>query len=160
MTFLSICPALCSTKWHCIGWQWSRVKIYSGNHDDIMKWVHFPRYWPFVQGIHLFPVKSPPKGQWRGALMLSLICVRINGWVNNREAGDLRRYRAHYDVIVMGLSTAVRQQAITWTNVDSDLCRHIALHGQNESKGFNLYLSRTHFLSETDIANVGHVQCS
>ena len=30
-----------------------------------------------------------------------LICVWINGWVNNREAGDLRRYRAHYDVIVM-----------------------------------------------------------
>ena len=25
----------------------------------------------------------------------------INGWVNNGEAGDLRRYRAHYDVIVM-----------------------------------------------------------
>ena len=24
-----------------------------------------------------------------------------NGWVNNREAGDLRRYRGHYDVIVM-----------------------------------------------------------
>ena len=37
-------------------------------------------------------------GQWRGALMLSLIC---NGWVNNREAGELRRYRSHYDVIVM-----------------------------------------------------------
>ena len=31
----------------------------------------------------------------------SLICVWINGWVNTREAGDLRRYRAHYDVIVM-----------------------------------------------------------
>ena len=28
-------------------------------------------------------------------------CVWINGWVNNREACDLRRYRAHYDVIVM-----------------------------------------------------------
>ena len=25
----------------------------------------------------------------------------INGWVNNREAGDLRRHRAHYDVILM-----------------------------------------------------------
>ena len=25
----------------------------------------------------------------------------INGWVHNREAGDLRRYRAHYDVTVM-----------------------------------------------------------
>ena len=31
----------------------------------------------------------------------SLICAWINGWVNNREAGDLRRHRAHYDVIVM-----------------------------------------------------------
>ena len=47
------------------------------------------------------PVNSPHKGQWRGALMFTLICARINGWVNNREAGDLRRYRAHYDVIVM-----------------------------------------------------------
>ena len=34
-------------------------------------------------------------------LWFSLICVWINSWVNNREAGDLRRYRAHYDVIVM-----------------------------------------------------------
>ena len=33
--------------------------------------------------------------------MFTLICVWINGWVNNREAGDLRRYRGHYDVIVM-----------------------------------------------------------
>ena len=35
------------------------------------------------------PVNSPHKGQWRGALMFSLICVCINNWVNNREAGDL-----------------------------------------------------------------------
>ena len=48
---------------------------------------------------------SPHKGQWRGALMSSLICVWINGWVNNREAGDLRRYRGHYDVIVMPLKS-------------------------------------------------------
>ena len=33
--------------------------------------------------------------------MFSLICGWINGWVNNREAGDLRRYLAHYDVMVM-----------------------------------------------------------
>ena len=43
----------------------------------------------------------PAQSQWRGALMFSLICIWINGWVNNSEAGDLRRYRAHYDVIVM-----------------------------------------------------------
>ena len=47
------------------------------------------------------PVNSPHKGQWGEALMFSLICVWINGWVNNREVGDLRRHRAHYDVIVM-----------------------------------------------------------
>ena len=66
------------------------------SHDDIIKWKHFLRYWPFVQGIHQSPVNSPHKGQWRGALMFPLICTRINSWVNNGEAGDLRRNRAHY----------------------------------------------------------------
>ena len=46
-------------------------------------------------------VNSPHKGQWHAALMFSLICGWINGWVNSREAGDLKRRRAHYDVIVM-----------------------------------------------------------
>ena len=42
------------------------------------------------------------KGQWHRALMFSLICAWINvRWVNNREAGDLRRHRAHYDATVM-----------------------------------------------------------
>ena len=55
-----------------------------------IKWKHFPRYWPFMRGIHWSPVNSPHKGQWRGALMFSLICAWINGWVNNYKAGDLR----------------------------------------------------------------------
>ena len=46
-------------------------------------------------------VNFPRKGQWRGALMFSSICGWINGWVNNRYAGDLRRHHAHYDVTVM-----------------------------------------------------------
>ena len=70
-------------------------------HDDIIKWKHFPRYWPFVRGIHRSPVNSPHKGQWHGALMFIWSSPWINGWVNNCEAGDLRRYRAHCDVIVM-----------------------------------------------------------
>ena len=70
-------------------------------HDDVIKWKHFPRYWPFLRGIHRWPVNSPHKGQWRGALIFSLICVWMNGWVNNHEAGDLRRRCAHYDVTVM-----------------------------------------------------------
>ena len=70
-------------------------------HDNVIKWKHFPRNWPFARGIHRSPVNSLHKGQWRGVLMFSLIYVWINGWVNNREAGDLRRYRAHYDVTVI-----------------------------------------------------------
>ena len=50
-----------------------------------------------------FPMNSHRKGQWREAWIFSLICVSINGWVNNSEAGDLGRYRAHYDLIVMAL---------------------------------------------------------
>ena len=70
-------------------------------HHDIIKWKHFPRYWSFVRGIHRSPVNAPHKGQWRGALIFSLICAWINGCVNSREAGDLRRHRTHYDVTVM-----------------------------------------------------------
>ena len=71
-------------------------------HDGVIKWDHFPRYWPYVRGIHRWPVNSPHKDQWRRTLMFSLICAWPNGWVNNRDAGDLRRYRLHYDVNVMG----------------------------------------------------------
>ena len=53
------------------------------------------------------PVNSPHKGQWRGALMFTLICARINDWVNNREAGGLRRLLDHYDVSVMHIHDAI-----------------------------------------------------
>ena len=72
-------------------------------HDDVIKWKLFPRYWPFMRGIHRSPVNSPQKGQWRGALMFSLICAWINRWINNGEAGYLIRYRPRYDVIVMSI---------------------------------------------------------
>ena len=89
--------------------QSSNTKDYG--HDDVIKWKHFPRYWPFVWGIHRPKVNSPHKGQWRGALIFSLIYVWINGWVNNNEAGDLRRYRTHYDVMVIITTTKVKKKS-------------------------------------------------
>ena len=77
------------------------VQVEAQHHDDVIKWKHFPRNWPFVREIRRSPVNFPHKGQWRGALMFSLIYAWINDWVNNREAGDLRRQHGHYDVIVM-----------------------------------------------------------
>ena len=88
----------------------------------------FPRYWPFVLGIHRSPVNSPHKGQWRGALMFSLICTRINGWVNNGEAGDLRRHRAHNDVTVM-------RKSRTCISVTQRTCRP---HPTNKNRLFLL----------------------
>ena len=57
-------------------------------HDDVIKWKHFPRYWPFVRGIHR-------------SRLFSLIFAWTNGGVNNGDAGDLRRHAGHYDVTVM-----------------------------------------------------------
>ena len=50
----------------------------------------FLRYWPFVRGIPRWPLSFPHIGQWRVALMFSLFFTWINGWVNNREADNLR----------------------------------------------------------------------
>ena len=91
------------------------------HHWCITWWRHhmenFPRYWPFVRGIHRSPVNSPHKGQWRGALMFSLICAWTNGRVNNWDASDLRRHRAHYDVTVMTyrvrIEVVVQQGVVT-----------------------------------------------
>ena len=93
---------LCSEKSNPVMWRWM---VFVWNvallHDNVIKWKHFPRYWPFVWGIHPSPVNSPHKDQWHGTLMLSLICAWIKGWLNNGEAGDLRRHCAHNDVTVM-----------------------------------------------------------
>ena len=53
------------------------------SHDDVIKWKHFPRYWPFVWRIHRSPVNSPHNGQWRGALMISLIWA----WLSKQSWG-------------------------------------------------------------------------
>ena len=102
---------------------WSKLVTFP-NYDDVIKWKHFPRYWPFVRGIHRWPVNFPHKGQWRGALIFSLICAWTNCWVNNRVAGDLRRHCTHYDVIVM-----IRLILLA---MDQDPPRAITSHSQTE----------------------------
>ena len=65
--------------------------------------------------------------------MFSLICVWINGWVNNRVAGDLRRHRGHYDVSVMENATADGVRAIQRTTVSIAMHRaHLEIYFLNE----------------------------
>ena len=54
--------------------------------DDVIKWKHFLRYWPFVRGIHRSPVNSPRRGQWRGALMF-FFDVRPNKQLSKQSWG-------------------------------------------------------------------------
>ena len=65
----------------------------------------------FVRGIHLWQVNSPHKGQWHGALVFSLICRWTNGWVNNRDTGDLRHHPANYDVTIMDTDERCRNNS-------------------------------------------------
>ena len=95
-------------------------------HDDVIKWKHFPRYWPFVRGIHrsliwsffdLRPNKWLSK-QWCGwwFVTLSSPLWRHCNWILACHLDDnvmtwklsvllaicdLWRYPAHYDVIVI-----------------------------------------------------------
>ena len=72
----------------------------------------FSRYWPFVReitGCRWIPQRP---------VTLSFECfiwsaLWINGWVNNREAGNLRRHRAHYDVIVMNPCLTIYSGALS-----------------------------------------------
>ena len=118
-------------------------------------WRHqmefFPRYWPFARGIHRSPVNSPHKGHWRGALMFSLICAWINDWANNGEAGDLRRYRTHYDVTVMQNVT----ELYTW----NQNCKVIYLQrlGVANSAIFNFPRRNIFYLIELPACHLNHI---
>ena len=55
------------------------TEIVALHHDDVIKWKHFPSNWPFIRTIRRQPGDFPHKGQWRRALVFSLICAGING---------------------------------------------------------------------------------
>ena len=83
-------------------------------YDNDIEWKHFPRYLPFVRGIHRSPMYSLHKGQWRGALVF-LFYLRLNKrWTKNQDDDDFRRYRAHYDVTVMDSTMANMGKYIKW----------------------------------------------
>ena len=94
-------------------WQWGTDRLqffppssrcictWSQKHDDVIKWKHFPLYWPFVRDIHRSPVTFPSQRPVTRSFDVSLIYTWTNGRINSRDAGDLRRYRAYNDVTVM-----------------------------------------------------------
>ena len=99
-------------------------------HDDVIKWKHFPRYWSFVRGIHRSPLNSPHKGQWRGALMFSLICA-----VNKRLS---------------------KQSWGWWFETQS----HSLWHHCNDNRGSEPHQNDAVLWNENILIAVKHKQCS
>ena len=95
----------------------------------------------------------PAQSQWRGLL----ICTWIHGWVNNREAGDLRRRGAHYDITVMHMVLARHVQKMN--TVDS---RYLAPVGSQNSRARVKWFSRYLALSRERprLANSGSLSNS
>ena len=88
-----------------------------------------------------------PRTKASDAELWCFLCLWMNGWVSNRDAGDLRRHRAHYDVTVMKHEYAFRS---CWWHGDATnlnisrgrigkicptlLCIHIAVYKWNMRK--------------------------
>ena len=92
----------------CLHTNWPKAFILHGKNVCVHRhtwWGHqmetFSVLLAICAGNSPVPVNSPHKRPVTRSFDVSLICVWINGWVNNGEAGDVRRYRPHYDVIVM-----------------------------------------------------------
>ena len=123
---------------------------------DVIKWKHFPRYWPFVRGIHRSTVNSPHKDQWRGALMFHLIYTWINNWINNRGSGDLGRHRAHHDVRVMRRTSC--RQILTQNQVNNEHRKRRVEHYTKSATDWPLP-TNIHVILVSRLRNINSTQC-
>ena len=101
-------------------------------HGDVIKWKYFPRYWPFVRGIHRSPVNSPHKGQWHGALMFSLICALSKQSKHRWFVTPSRPFWRHCNVIyliVFGIHYSVKStESRNWYNDKSSFYEKYGHH--------------------------------
>ena len=109
VTEMCTCVYISVTKWCIVGYLFDALwDLWDGSidsihiHNDVIKWKHFLCYWPFLQEF-TSPGEFPTQRPVTRSFDFSLICAWINNWVNNREAGDLRHHRGHYEVNVMPL---------------------------------------------------------
>ena len=113
-----------------LGWSnrcefWVSASIWTPSlYNDVNKRKHIPRYWPIVLGItghRWIPITKASAAEF---LCFPWSAPRINGRVNNREAGDLRRHRAHYNIIVM-LSLHGNRMSVSHRHFETSKLREI-----------------------------------
>ena len=115
--FTLIFPSCAGEQRDLTGNTWTLIHILALRYQATSHYWNccWPKLWPWWRhqmetfsallaicaGNSPVPSEFPTQRPVTLSLMFSLICARINGWVNNGEAGDLRWHRAHYDIIVM-----------------------------------------------------------
>ena len=129
------CATLHGKPWANALIDWADVR-----QDDVIKWKHFPRYWPFVWEIHRPLVNSLHKGQWRGAVDV-FFDLRLNkrlskqswSWWSGTPSRSLWRqcneYRQH-------------EHCFCFENVNRTFCQSSNMRGTNLKKKKMLLSSR------------------
>ena len=119
--------------------------IFHWSHGDLTKWKYFLRYWPCVRGIHRWLVVTH-KGQRRGDLMFSFMCIWRKGWAKHQNGDHLRRHRAHDVAVTLSLPPTgyksvlihvivwcrIGDKPIYWCNNDPVYWRLYVSPGRNE----------------------------
>ena len=121
-------------------------------HDDVIQWKHFPRYWPFVRGIHRSPVDCPHKAS--GAELWCFFDLHLNKRLSKQS--DLRRHDAHYDVTVMDLIIWVASPIaagrhvpfiiVNFLSTELKLMNMLTLYELKFSDGTNIYIYFTFYV--------------
>ena len=91
-------------------------------HYDVINWKHFLRYWPFVRGIHRWPVDSPHKGPVTTQTFdVTLLLVWTNGWTNTRLTGNSRRHDCHLTLPqCLTFTLVIVIPVVQWFNIYDD----------------------------------------
>ena len=65
---------------------WTHLVFEIMYHENVIKWNHFPRYWPFVRGFHRSPVNSPHKRPVTRSFDV-FFDLRLNKWLSKQSWG-------------------------------------------------------------------------
>ena len=114
----------------------SWINVWYVVHDDVIKWKHFPRYWPFVRGIYRSPLISP----------------------HNRPVA--RSFDVFFD---LRLNKQLNKQSRGWwfETLSRSLWRHcnVSLEGMIDTCSNNSYISTTLRVSFMMTSSIGNTFC-
>ena len=138
---------------------WGKATPEGPRHDDVIKWKHFPRYWPFVRGIHRSPVNSPHNGQQRGVFGV-FFKLRLNQLFSKQwrrrwfetPSRSLRRHcnGSHHPLQLALTASGARHFEHMMTSLHQQYCLY---YGLNVGLVPSLYLNQCWLIVNSTLRN-------